>query len=150
MMSESAGRLLARGIKPSPQRVRILDYLAGVKTHPSAETIYQGLAPELPTLSRTTVYNTLRLFAGAGLVLQLLLDETEARYDGDTSPHGHFRCRRCGRVFDFPLAADSAPPRLRAGFRLERAELNCVGLCPACAAGPAGADRPEALAPRGE
>ncbi|MBL8967483.1 MAG: transcriptional repressor [Spirochaetaceae bacterium] len=141
MMSESAGRLVSRGIKPSYQRVRILDYLAGTKAHPSAETIYQGLAPELPTLSRTTVYNTLRLFAEKGLVLQLLLDEAEARYDGDTSPHGHFRCRGCGRVLDFPLAADLSPPTLPAGFRLERAELSCVGLCPSCA---------KALAPPGE
>ena len=51
------------GIKPSIQRIAIMDYLLTHKTHPSIEEIYLALCDEIPTLSKTTVYNTLKLFA---------------------------------------------------------------------------------------
>ena len=47
-------------IAPSMQRVKILEYLRNYKIHPTADMIYQALLDEMPTLSKTTVYNTLK------------------------------------------------------------------------------------------
>jgi Fur family transcriptional regulator, peroxide stress response regulator len=133
-MSDAGSFLLEHGIRPSYQRLRIWGYLAATKEHPSVETIYRSLAPDIPTLSRTTVYNSLSLFIEKGIVQPILIEETETRYDADTSQHGHFRCRVCGRVYDFPLAAGGLAPRLPAGFKAELVQLCCQGVCASCAA----------------
>jgi len=50
-------------IKPSYQRMKIFQYLLDNHVHPTVDTIYKALCPEIPTLSKTTVYNTLNLFS---------------------------------------------------------------------------------------
>jgi Fur family transcriptional regulator, peroxide stress response regulator len=125
--------LRERGIQPSQQRIRIYEALAGVKTHPSADAIHRELLPELPTLSRTTVFSTLDLFARKGLAQRLALSGSELRYDADTSRHVHFRCRSCGEVSD--LIGLHAPPQPKAppGYLIESSQFYAEGLCPACA-----------------
>ena len=49
-------------IKPSYQRMKIFQYLLDNHNHPTVDTIYKALCTEIPTLSKTTVYNTLNLF----------------------------------------------------------------------------------------
>lgn len=91
------------GVKPSLQRIAIMEYLATHKTHPTAEDIYLDLVQTMPTLSRTTVYNTLKLFAQKGAALSLNIDDKNIHYDGDVSVHAHFRCLKCGAILDiFP------------------------------------------------
>ena len=91
------------GIRPSVQRIAVMNYLLHHRTHPTAEEIYQALAPEMPTLSRTTVYNTLELLVARGAVIHLTIDPRFSRYDGDISLHGHFLCDHCGTLYDVPL-----------------------------------------------
>lgn len=93
-------RLLEYKIKPSMQRMAIMKYLMEHSTHPSAEEIYSALSSSMPTLSKTTVYNTLKLFAEQGAALMLTIDEKIIKFDGDTSPHAHFLCKSCGQVYD--------------------------------------------------
>ena len=63
MKEKAIERLLESGIKPSVQRVEIMTYLMTHFTHPTVEEVYKALCPTIKTLSRTTVYNTLRLFS---------------------------------------------------------------------------------------
>ena len=93
-------RLLEYRIKPSVQRIAIMDYLMSHHTHPTADEIYLALSPSMPTLSKTTVYNTLRLFAEQGAALMLTIDDRNANFDGKTEAHAHFFCKRCGRIYD--------------------------------------------------
>lgn len=97
---ESYDRLLAYNIKPSAQRIAIMEYLMEHRTHPSADTIYTDLSPSMPTLSRTTVYNTLKLFSEQGAALMLTIDERNTNFDADTSIHAHFLCKTCGTIYD--------------------------------------------------
>ena len=60
------GYLLSHKIKPSMQRIAIMDYLFEHKVHPTVDKIFNDLYPQIPTLSKTTVYNTLKLFAYQG------------------------------------------------------------------------------------
>ena len=50
--------LLKYNIKPSMQRIAIMDYLMVHRVHPTADEIYNALYPTMPTLSKTTIYNT--------------------------------------------------------------------------------------------
>ncbi len=124
-------KLKEAGIRSSAPRIAILEYIQRVRCHPSAETVHRALQKAHPSLSLTTVYNTLRLFAENGLAVQLALGCGEARFDGFTVPHGHFRCRACGRIFD---VLESEMERLPhpAGFLVEAASLSYSGLCPGC------------------
>lgn len=91
------------GIKPSLQRIAIAEYLMDNRIHPTVDDIYNALYIKVPTLSKTTVYNTLKLFAEQGAVLALVIDDKNVRFDIDTSCHAHFQCCGCNRVFDIPV-----------------------------------------------
>lgn len=87
-------------IKPSYHRIRIYQYLLERRNHPSADMIFQSLVREIPSLSKATVYNTLHLLAGKGLVRILGIVDNEARFDANTMLHGHFLCTLCGCIQD--------------------------------------------------
>ncbi len=94
--------LLQKGINPSYQRLKILEHLMNSTSHPTVDMIYRTLSKEIPTLSKTTIYNTLNLFMKKELITGLTIEENEVRYDANMSQHAHFKCVRCGRVFDIP------------------------------------------------
>ena len=122
-----------KGIQPSHQRMRIFEALAATRSHPSAEAMHRELSPEMPTLSRTTVYSTLDLFAAKGIAQRLTLSGSELRYDADIGPHVHFRCRSCGAVSDLDGFPAPALPDVPAGYLLESTQFHAEGLCPSCA-----------------
>ena len=93
-------RLQNHNIKPSVQRIAIMTYLMEHRTHPTVDEIYTALAPSIPTLSKTTVYNTLKLLSEQGAAQTLTIDERNTCYDADTTPHAHFLCKRCGKIYD--------------------------------------------------
>lgn len=128
--------LQAHGIKPSLQRMAVMTYLIEHRTHPTADEIYTALHPSIPTLSKTTVYNTLKLLTEKGAALQLTIDERNCCFDADTSPHAHFLCTRCGRVYDMKLnqAELIKCACVPDNFQTEEAQLYLRGCCPRCAA----------------
>ena len=127
-------RLLDCGIKPSIQRVEIMNYLMTHFTHPTVEEVYTALCPKIRTLSRTTVYNTLRLFSERKAALMITIDEHRVCYDGDTHPHVHFYCKECGKVMDF---MDESAPAMPAAIEIEgnlvdEMQLYYKGVCAEC------------------
>ncbi len=91
------------GINPSYQRIKVYEYMSEHFNHPTADIIYRELSKEMPTLSKTTVYNTLKFFVDKNIVTPITITEGETRYDADTSLHGHFLCVKCGGIFDFAV-----------------------------------------------
>lgn len=126
----SAEILTNNNIRPSLTRVLIYDYLREHRTHPTAEEIYMSLSPLVPTLSKTTVYNTVRLLTEQGIIKMITIEEQQARFDACTDLHGHFLCNRCGEVFDF----DTNMPTigLPDGFSTATTEVYCTGTCNKC------------------
>jgi len=120
------------GIKPSIQRLKIFDYLAGTVEHPTVESIYHKLSKEIPTLSKTTVYNTMKLFQEHGLVMVVNIEDNETRYDADTSFHGHFKCTECGRVYDFPLPTSQPEIESLANHTIKESHYYLKGICANC------------------
>ena len=126
--------LLEHQVKPSLQRIAIMEYLMENHTHPSAEDVYHALSPSMPTLSKTTVYNTLRLFADNGAVLMLTIDDKNVNFDADTSQHAHFLCKKCGKIFDFHSAIGlNKMKELRMeGHEVEEVHTYYRGICKCC------------------
>ena len=123
--------LQAHKVRPSPQRLAVYKYLHGVKTHPSADTIYHALSEDFPTLSRTTVYQTLEALYSCGLIKKFS-DNLEMRFDVNIKPHGHFKCLQCGSVFDFSWPENTILPQPPEEFKTEETLIFYRGICPAC------------------
>ncbi|MCM1355673.1 MAG: transcriptional repressor [Staphylococcus sp.] len=124
------------GVKPSAQRMMILRYLMENRIHPTVDEIFKALQPANPTLSRTTVYNTLRLLTAAGIIRCIGTGNNEgARWDYSTYDHSHFLCISCGHVADvaFSIRPDDFPTRPE-GYDINTADVIFKGLCPHCAA----------------
>lgn len=132
-MLESHQYLRQFSIKPSVQRSAVMNFLLKNRIHPTIDEIYTALSPNMPTLSKTTVYNTLDLFVEKGAVRALAIDERNARYDVDISAHAHFICKSCGKVHDifnvnpvfFQLPKDDK-------FRIDAVEISYSGICDVC------------------
>ncbi len=127
-----SNRLRAVGLKPTIQRLAILEYLEKTRTHPTADVVLAHVKKQYPTISRATVYNTLEALTRAGVVLKITVDPAVARYDADISPHAHFRCRVCGTVYDLALDAETDLGTAAAGHRVESVRTYAYGVCAEC------------------
>ncbi|KPK64815.1 hypothetical protein AMJ83_01130 [candidate division WOR_3 bacterium SM23_42] len=125
--------LTARGLKPTYQRLRILDFLnKHSDKHLTAEKIYEALAKKMPVLSMTTVYNTLNSFLKVRLVSAITITGTEVRYDFITTPHHHFLCRKCGRIVDIDVDCPVAKRKSIKGYEIEEIHGYFKGICKEC------------------
>jgi len=124
--------LQKNNIKPSYARIKIYEYLTVKRNHPAVDMIYNELSAEIPTLSKTTVYNTLGLLADAGLVRAITIEDNETRYDAGMQDHGHFKCESCGRIFDFSFESDSLVYDGLADFEINTKNVYFNGICSGC------------------
>lgn len=124
--------LQSKNIRPSYTRIKIFNYLISNFTHPTVDEIYQAVAKEIPTLSKTTVYNSLNLFMEAKLAKLIDLDDNESRYDGDVSDHGHFKCTICCSIADFSVNIDELYVNGLDGFTIDEKNVYFKGVCSRC------------------
>lgn len=117
----------------SYQRLKVLEYLVqNQNAHPTADQIFTVLQKVIPTLSKTTIYNTLKLLVEANLVKQVKTDESEARYDIIVKTHGHIKCESCGEVFNFNIDLDATLPTDLKNYRILDKSIYFRGVCPKC------------------
>lgn len=127
--------LKQKNIKPTYHRLKTLEYIVkNMGTHPTAEMIYDALKGEIPTISMTTVYNTMNSFLDKGLVTSVIITGTEVRYDYNTSPHHHFQCRKCGKIFNIDVKCSYATgkKKLVNGHKIEKVHGYFKGICKNC------------------
>ena len=124
--------LIKNDIKPSLQRIKIYDYLVKHRNHPTVEMIYHDLIDEMQTLSKTTIYNTLKLFVEKQVVSMITIDEHEARFDADTKSHGHFKCTKCGTVYDIDLGKIDMKLQNIKSFDVHETQVYLKGICDKC------------------
>jgi Fur family ferric uptake transcriptional regulator len=85
------------------QRQIILEELSKVKSHPTANEVYDMVRKRLPRIGLGTVYRNLELMAESGIILKLEVGGTQKRFDSTTHLHYHIRCSDCGKVDDIEL-----------------------------------------------
>ncbi|MGI5849735.1 MAG: Fur family transcriptional regulator [Christensenellales bacterium] len=124
--------LKIKNINLSYQRLKVLEYLTQNQCHPTVDQIFTDLQKEISTLSKTTVYNTLRVLAEAGLVRVITIEDNETRYDIITENHGHFKCESCGKIYDFHIDIDSLTFNDLNNFKINDKNVYFKGICPRC------------------
>ncbi|MEM2339591.1 MAG: Fur family transcriptional regulator [Nitrososphaerales archaeon] len=90
-----------KGHKVTPQRLAICEILFSYKSHPTADEIYKRVSQKFPTISLSTIYQTLNLLMKLGLIQELGFPNISSRYDANTSPHIHIICPKCGNTQDY-------------------------------------------------
>ncbi|MFN4226638.1 MAG: Fur family transcriptional regulator [Candidatus Ratteibacteria bacterium] len=124
--------LKTKGVKPSVQRVEILNYLIENKSHPSVDEIYSFLITKIPTLSKATIYNTLKLLCKKKVITEILIEENEVRYDFIEKRHMHFKCKKCGSIYDVYKKCPILKNKKICGHKVEEYHIYLLGLCKKC------------------
>jgi Fur family transcriptional regulator, peroxide stress response regulator len=90
-----------KGYKVTTQRLTICKFILSRKDHPTAETIYQELKNENPSISLGTIYKTLHVLGELGLIQELGFVNWSSRYDPNTDLHINMICVNCQQIRDF-------------------------------------------------
>ncbi len=89
------------GIKPTIQRVIILEQLMNSRMHPTVESIYSEIRSKFPTLSLATVYNTLEILEKHKLIRSIKVESEHTRYDYAYDDHIHLFIKETNEIIDF-------------------------------------------------
>src|SRR6266542_7033106 len=100
LVREIAEAFQAAGLRSTPQRYAVLEFLLRQPVHATAGEILGAINRADPRASRATVYNNLNTLVRAGLVREVEGAGKAARFDAALRRHHHFVCEGCGAVED--------------------------------------------------
>ncbi len=123
---------MSRGSK---QKDVILHTLMSTTSHPEADWVYEQVKKEIPHISLGTVYRDLKKLADEGKIQQLDIAGGTCRFDANARNHYHFRCERCGRVFDIDIPEEkglNVKVAEKTGLKVNSHRLEFRGLCFDC------------------
>lgn len=102
MKKENIGiELKDNNLKVTPQRIAVLEALASLKDHPTADKIKEYVVKNHPNIAVGTIYKTLETFVEKGLVKKVKTDLDVMRYDAILDKHHHLYCENTERIEDF-------------------------------------------------
>ena len=117
------------------QREVVLEAVRSTMDHPTADWVHRRARRRVPRISLGTVYRNLKLLAEAGLIREIHAGGQSVRFDGNTGPHHHVRCVRCGRVNDLEVALDTRREQRAArdlDFEVLGHHVEIQGVCRDC------------------
>ena len=124
------------GLRPTKQRLAVLDAMGSVDDFRSAQEIHDLLGKRGETVGLATVYRTLQRLAEAGEVDMLRTEDGEAIYRRCSGTHHHHLvCRSCGATVEVEGPAVERWTRAIAdehGYADISHTLEIFGTCDAC------------------
>ena len=132
MFEEYVKLLKENSLKITPQRLEILKYLDEHRTHPTVDEIYCALKEKNPSLSKTTVYNSVDALRDHGIIQAITISGSEQRYDYKHGMHHHFLCKKCGRIIDIDIECPNLDKMLECGHIVEEVHGYFKGKCKDC------------------
>ncbi|MDD5082615.1 MAG: transcriptional repressor [Dehalococcoidales bacterium] len=121
--------------RDTKQREVILKVLRNTRSHPTADQIYDDVRKDLPNISKGTVYRNLQVLQEDKAISALNINGTQSRYEAKRESHYHFRCEKCGRVFDLDEPVDKELNKRvskKTGFTVSHHQMEFRGLCKDC------------------
>lgn len=134
-LQDALSTLRESGVRITPQRHAILEYLIATESHPTADDIFKALEKDFPNMSVATVYNNLKVFRNTGLVKELTYGDSSSRFDFASHDHYHIICDNCGKIVDFHHPSLLEVEHLAShmtGFKVNSHRLEVYGTCPTC------------------
>ena len=126
-------RFVEKDLKLTPQRLAILEFLEGNTGHPTAGQVFTAVRRRYPSMSHSTVYNTLKTLRDRGALRELTIDPERKHYDPNTAPHHHLLCVGCGSIVDIFRDYDvSIPAEVENEYEILGNHVEIFGFCPGC------------------
>ncbi|NGQ96585.1 transcriptional repressor [Brevibacillus sp. SYP-B805] len=137
LLEQATVKLREAGVRMTPQRRVILEYLYQQRNHPTADDIHREIGakyPEFRALSVTTIYNNLKTLKKYGLIKEIYTQAGIARYDSNIDHHHHLLCTVCGSIADYyyPLRFPVDELRIDSDFTVEDIYVELRGICRLC------------------
>ena len=136
---EKGKEILGKEQRTTAQRLLLFELMRQGEGHLDADELYRRARERQPRLSLSTVYRTLKLFKGLGVVEERHFTEAHHHYEVRSSAeHHHLLCLGCGKVVEFecPLSQQLKGDVARANdFEVTGAEVRMVGFCSICRQG---------------
>ncbi|MDR2426372.1 MAG: transcriptional repressor [Endomicrobium sp.] len=125
-------KFLSLGLRQTFQRRKILEFLMNTDSHPTAYNIYKRIVKDIPTVSKTTIYNTVNKLVKERIIKCIKMKNSEMRFDANTEPHCHFVCSKCGRIYDVKICYKNILKHAIDGHKVEDVFICYSGVCKAC------------------
>ena len=91
----------SKGIKVTPQRMRVLEAVYQLNNHPTAENILDHIRKNDPSIGSGTVYKVLEVLVEKNLIKKVKTEKDVMRYDGIMENHHHLYCIQCDYIEDY-------------------------------------------------
>jgi Fe2+ or Zn2+ uptake regulation protein len=121
--------------KNTTQRAMVLDEVRQSDSHLTAGEIFERVRRRDPRIGYGTVYRTLHLLAGHGLIQELTFADQASRYDRRVERHDHVHCLQCGVLLDVDVPVALIARHVAAeqsGFDITSHHTVFAGICPRC------------------
>ena len=123
-------------LKSSSRRELILDTLATMGRHVTAEELLHAVRSRDTRIGAATIYRTLRVFQESGIVAERHFEGGATRFElvGDEH-HDHLICTSCGTIIEFEDdAIERHQQRVASqhGFELHMHRHELYGVCASC------------------
>jgi len=134
-------RLRAAGLRVTRQRIAVIDALADLGGHRTADEVATSLDAAGIRVPRASLYHALGSLAAARVLLVADAGPGVARYELASTWHHHLVCRSCGDIIDVPCVRGSRPclDAEVPGATIDEAQVIFRGTCAACVAHPGAA-----------
>lgn len=123
----------AKGIKVTPQRMRVLEAVYKLNNHPTAENILDYIRKNDPNIGSGTVYKVLETLVKNNLIKKVKTENDVMRYDGVLENHHHLYCIQCDYIEDYnnekldKLLADFFEENKIDNFKIEDIKVSITG-----------------------
>jgi len=123
-------------LKSSTRRELILETLAELGRHVTAEELLRAVRARDPRIGAATVYRTLRVFQESGLVAERHFEGGATRFElVSDEHHDHLICTSCSTIIEFEdeaIERDQHRVAQAYGFLLREHRHELYGICPSC------------------
>ena len=138
LRSRLRDHVLRNKLKSSTRRELILDTLASIGQHITAEELLREVRGRDARIGAATVYRTLRVLQDSGIVAERHFEGGASRFEllGDDH-HDHLICTVCGTIVEFEddvIELEQKRVAVAYGYELLMHRHELYGVCPSCRA----------------
>lgn len=126
------------GLKATKSRLSVLEALADMGGHCSADEVHQFLMERGANVPRGTVFKVVGDLSDCGVLMVTDAGPGRTLYEYAEQWHHHFVCRCCKQILDVPCSVGKKPcllPDVELPATIEEAQIIFRGLCNSCSEG---------------
>jgi len=132
-MTKSIEKLKSSGLKVTPQRVAIIEYLSEYG-HLSIAKMYELVKEKFPSISLATIYKNVNAMIDNGFLKEVKIIGQDSRYELNYGEHSHVVCRECGKVVDIEMESSELLKEAskKSDMSVESSSMVFYGICKEC------------------